>query len=242
MYDQLVKDKSAKSARSSDAARVMQRESYYKNTSQTYDYGTDEVQVGKKMEAWLHPNDMRQGQSSGLNVGQDEMMDTIRDVYGIKGNNVVKGHLLNDNLGGLALNDNLYPITGAANKNHLNYVENAVKQANWIQAKGLYYKVEVDANPTIDDPEADFDCVLKEWNPKTNDLGKDIIPPTSIPSDLEDVAGKGYHLAPFNTYTGEEVNPVKRPRKPKSALKPKTKVSELTKQEKEDRLSDMNND
>ncbi|TMP40783.1 hypothetical protein CWB96_21325 [Pseudoalteromonas citrea] len=39
----------------------------------------------------------------------------------------VKGDLLNDNLGGLANKNNLYPITGQANKDHLNRVESKIK-------------------------------------------------------------------------------------------------------------------
>lgn len=40
---------------------------------------------------------------------------------------IVEGHLWNDNLGGNALNINLFPMTRAANKDHLTYVENLAK-------------------------------------------------------------------------------------------------------------------
>ena len=61
----------------------------------------------------------------------------------------VKGHLLNDNLGGPGSAQNLYPITADANKQHVQQVESVVK--NWVNNQGywVYYKVEV-ANEKID--------------------------------------------------------------------------------------------
>jgi hypothetical protein len=56
----------------------------------------------------------------------------------------VKGHLLNDNLGGPGTDVNLYPITAEANKVHENQVESLLKQ--WVNQEGfwVYYKVTVD--------------------------------------------------------------------------------------------------
>lgn len=52
----------------------------------------------------------------------------------------LKGHLLNDNLGGLAVSSNLYPITSDANKNHSNSVEQYLRHA--VKAGYVYdYKV-----------------------------------------------------------------------------------------------------
>ncbi|MDB9327947.1 hypothetical protein PN435_17595 [Nodularia spumigena CS-590/02] len=55
----------------------------------------------------------------------------------------IKGHLLNDNLGGPGEDRNLYPITAIANKDHEAYVESVVKQ--WVNEQGywVYYKVDV---------------------------------------------------------------------------------------------------
>jgi hypothetical protein len=61
----------------------------------------------------------------------------------------VKGHLLNDNLGGPGSAQNLYPITADANKQHVQQVESVVK--DWVNNQGywVYYKVEV-ANEKTD--------------------------------------------------------------------------------------------
>lgn len=55
----------------------------------------------------------------------------------------IKGHLLNDNLGGLGIAQNLYPITALANKNHEAYVESWVKQKVNLQGHWVYYRVQV---------------------------------------------------------------------------------------------------
>jgi hypothetical protein len=220
--------------------QALQRQSYVNNKGQTYDYDIGTVTVGKKMEAWLDYNSIPHGQSANLNKGQDEMMSAIRSCWGIVGGDVVKGHLLNDNLGGTANNNNLYPITRGANKNHLNYVENGAKKAFWVdKSPGIYYKVTVDADPDIESSTADFDCEIRYWNPSNNQLGPQVISPTTIPSDLEDVRSKDSDSSPFETYTGDDVDMISRPKKPKWALKPKTKVSELTFSEKQMRDDDM---
>lgn len=55
----------------------------------------------------------------------------------------IKGHLLNDNLGGPGIAQNLYPITALANKNHEAYVESWVKQKVNLQGHWVYYRVQV---------------------------------------------------------------------------------------------------
>lgn len=221
-------------------SQPLQRKSTIKNYGQTYDYDTGTVTVGKKMQAWLDFNDIPQGQSANLNEGQTDMMDAIREYWNIVGGDVVKGHLLNDNLGGTIDNDNLYPITRGANKNHLNYVENGVKRALWIdKSPGVYYKVKVDAVPDISEAKADFDCELRYWDPKKNIVGNKVMEPRTIPSNLEDVRSKDDNSVPFETYTGDDVDMISRPKKPKWALKPKTRVSELTPAEKKRRKDDM---
>jgi|GEM_PF-2832508 len=55
----------------------------------------------------------------------------------------IKGHLLNDNLGGPGTAANLFPITAEANKQHEQYVESWAKE--WVNEKGfwVYYEVEI---------------------------------------------------------------------------------------------------
>lgn len=199
----------------------------YTQKDQTYNFGSGKINVGEIMEVGLDPTDMRQGQSANLNTSQDEMMSAIRGQWGIKGGDLVKGHLWNDNLGGEAMNYNLYPITKAANSDHLGYVENAAKELIWNK-RPIYYKVEVDAKPDINEAKADFDCEIRDWDPKTGALGKHVLPPVTIESDLNNVRANN---EAYETYTGYYADRQKTPKKPKWAKKPKTKVGELTKQE-----------
>lgn len=43
------------------------------------------------------------------------------------GSSIIRGHLLNDHLGGLSVEENLFPISSNANKEHLNKIERFVK-------------------------------------------------------------------------------------------------------------------
>lgn len=198
---------------------------------QQYNFGTGSINVGRFVEVGLDPNDMHQGQSANLNTAQDDMMSAIRSKWGITGGGLVKGHLWNDNLGGSAMNYNLYPITKAANSDHLGYVENKAKEYVWNK-QPIYYRVEVDANPVITDPKADFDCEIRSWDPTTGKLGSRLFGPVTIESDLNNV---GAYNEAYETYTGNTADRQKRPKKPKWAQNPKTRVGELTKQELKER-------
>ena len=198
---------------------------------QQYNFGTGSINVGKFVEVGLDPNDMHQGQSANLNTAQDDMMSAIRSKWGITGGGLVKGHLWNDNLGGSAMNYNLYPITKAANSDHLGYVENKAKEYVWNK-QPIYYRVEVDANPVITDSKADFDCEIRSWDPTTGKLGSRLFGPVTIESDLNNV---GAYNEAYETYTGNTADRQKRPKKPKWAQNPKTRVGELTKQELKER-------
>lgn len=104
------------------------------------------VDVGKKMVAWLtlENPDIRKGQEAKENKDQNKMMDDYRRKTGLKGGRLVKGHLLNEHLGGKADNSNLYPITDGANWDHLGYVENHVKK---LVLAGRTVEYEVYAGP-----------------------------------------------------------------------------------------------
>lgn len=197
--------------------------------SQMYTYGPGKtVETGSYVEVGLDPNQMLQGQSANLNTGQDEMMEYIRRKWNITGGDLVKGHLWNDNLGGDALNHNLYPITKAANSDHLGYVENKAKEYIY-NGHPIYYRVEVDATPNIEEPIAEFDCEIREWNPNVpNAVGKNLFGPVTIYSDLRSV--HAYNEA-YVTYTGEKADRQKRPPKPYWLKSPKTKVGELSRDE-----------
>ncbi|MEB3279642.1 MAG: DUF4157 domain-containing protein [Lyngbya sp.] len=120
--------------------------------------------VGKVMEAQqLGPNHPQGGPPSGSNL-KEIMKDLDTDPKLSNENKYIKGHLLNDNLGGPGDDNNLYPITAAANKMHENKVESTVKK--WVNNEGywVYYKVKVDqknvkiVNKEIKEINADFIC------------------------------------------------------------------------------------
>ncbi|MDZ8085219.1 MAG: DUF4157 domain-containing protein [Nostoc sp. DedQUE12b] len=104
--------------------------------------------VGKKMEATkLGPNHPQGSPPGGaLNLLMKKLQTNPRSGNHEK---YIKGHLLNDNLGGPGSAQNLYPITADANSKHVRQVENKVK--DWVNSQGywVYYKVEV-ANEKVD--------------------------------------------------------------------------------------------
>ncbi|MFN6525459.1 DUF4157 domain-containing protein [Nostoc sp. ChiSLP03a] len=105
--------------------------------------------VGKKMEATkLGPNHPQGSPPLGgaLNLLMKKLQTNPRSGNHEK---YIKGHLLNDNLGGPGSAQNLYPITADANNKHVRQVESIVK--DWVNSQGywVYYKVEV-ANEKVD--------------------------------------------------------------------------------------------
>lgn len=57
----------------------------------------------------------------------------------------IRGHLLNDNVGGPGEDYNLFPITGNANKEHEQKIESRVK--DWVNNKKQWVKYEVSVQP-----------------------------------------------------------------------------------------------
>jgi hypothetical protein len=214
------------------ANQTIQLQSYVENTGQPYHYGGGKKQMaGKQMRAWLDPKKPIKGQSASLNKSQEEMMAAIRVHYRLtqKPGSVVKGHLLNDNLGGPALSNNLYPITKGANSAHLGYVENVVKQSVWNDDEGIFYQINVNGNPDITDPIASFDCLIHEWNPKKGkeSIGKKVQYHRVVNSDLGNAVSKSaYH--DVDDMEEDEATRERNPRKPDGFVDPATTVAELT--------------
>jgi len=99
--------------------------------------------VGKKMVATkLGPN---HPQGSGPLGGALNLLMKLlpTDTGSANEEKYIKGHLLNDHIGGPGSAQNLYPITADANSKHEAYVEDPVK--DWVNQQGfwVYYKVEV---------------------------------------------------------------------------------------------------
>ena len=162
----------------------VQRKTIIENCGQPCKYGPLEnvktVAVGHRMNAWLDPEDNIRGQSANVNASQDGLMAHIKNIYPLAaGPMSVKGHLLNDNLGGTALDNNLYPISKGANGKHLSTAENYVKTAVWKNKKAVKYSVEVEVQGPNDytvaasdgNKEATFRTTVSDWN-DVNDPGK----------------------------------------------------------------------
>jgi hypothetical protein len=96
-------------------------------------------EVGGTMKATLDPEDPIEG-ADAQSTFQKDMYDSLKSYWNPGAKHWVRGHLLNANLGGPNVAPNLFPITGHANGDHLNYVENHVK--SWvIKGKKVAYTV-----------------------------------------------------------------------------------------------------
>jgi hypothetical protein len=162
-----------------------------KYTPGYYTYNKKPHVVGAKMYAILDPNDQINGSEPGSGV-QKTLMDDLKNVGKFK--SMIRGHLLNDNVGGLGIAMNLFPITSQANSRHKNYVESYVKQAIKDEGTGkkrkLHYSVNVDPAPesvSAVTPNASFVCDV-QWddgtkvvsnvitsNPQSGSTGKGVV-------------------------------------------------------------------
>ncbi|MCA9930651.1 MAG: DUF4157 domain-containing protein [Anaerolineales bacterium] len=128
----------------------------------TYSYITPDIgdketnyKVGRKVVAKLDPDDPIKGSSTGAHW---DWMGPMREKYG----KLVKGHLLNHDLGGFAKEENLYPITSKANHEHSAKVEQNVKrelfQRPYDEKRRLHYEVTVNEQTAHDPTHAQFHC------------------------------------------------------------------------------------
>ena len=168
-----------------DNRAPVQAKSFVKNEGQIFKWGKYSTIVGKKMQALLDPADPLQGESANVNADQTPMMDALRQLYVIKGGDLVKGHLLNDNLGGKALNNNLFPITRAANKQHLMTTENYAKTQLWTHQTPIWYTVEVGGKADAKQHTHEFQVSLGAWDMKKNTKSAAAVH-GSITSDMGD--------------------------------------------------------
>ena len=94
--------------------------------------------TGGTMHANLDPADSVKGSTP---AGQESMMANLRMRYGYKGNGLVRGHLLNHDLGGKGIPENLFPITAEANHIHRDSVETPTKEMLY-KGYDVVYKIE----------------------------------------------------------------------------------------------------
>jgi hypothetical protein len=101
--------------------------------------------VGLEMTVdWLGP-DHKTGTPPKSGVQAKLMSLLVTDPGERSPDKYVRGHLLNEHLGGEGDADNLFPITGNANSQHLHSTESTVK--NWVKEKARWvlYQVRVDS-------------------------------------------------------------------------------------------------
>ncbi len=115
---------------------------YHDAVKVRYDHGTKTYEdwVSGGVTAWLHPDSMNT--VKGTNVGEK------RGIY--RTYRLVQGHMLNAELGGRAINQNLFPISEGLNQHHAG-IENEVKKrytrcAGALSQRGdirnrIYYQV-----------------------------------------------------------------------------------------------------
>lgn len=112
--------------------------------------------VATKMHAELDPNDVKTGTNT---TGTDAFSDLFSALKThSKTSNWVRAHLLNHDLGGKAVYNNLFPMTTAANGEHKYEVEYPIK--HWV-AQGCEVTYDVNAhqdNPTAGSSDGAFVC------------------------------------------------------------------------------------
>lgn len=201
---------------------IIQKKSIVNNEGTNYVWGpSKQTVVGRSMHAYLDPADPVQGEEANINTNQSPMMNAIRDAYGLEGGALVKGHLLNANVGGKALNNNLFPITKTANGDHLRTVENVIKNRLWVDKKLTYYNVEVTGFANIANSKNQFKTTWGDWDGQSKNPTN--LHSVTIPSDFGDAETSSGEQTTVAGKTNEEAATEATP----LALSPHTKVSQM---------------
>lgn len=109
------------------------------------------TEVGKRMFARRLSQDHPVGMMANKDSRQDTLMGDLAKSSGSAKTQYIKGHLLNDNLGGPARTENLFPITMQANSDHISWVEKYVKAE---VAAGYVMEYCVDVENVVTSPAA----------------------------------------------------------------------------------------
>jgi hypothetical protein len=135
-------------------------------------------QVGTAMRAKLDPKDPKTGSDTG---GTNAFNNLFAALTYYTNSTWKRGHLLNHDLGGLAVYNNLFPITTAANGEHYQEVEKQVK--HWV-AKGAKVDYHVVAEQIDEDGRGKFNCYAK---PRSGAFQNDVVDKTiySMPYKID---------------------------------------------------------
>lgn len=136
--------------------------------------------VGVKMTAFPLGPDHEQGGPPAFGAQKALMGALNTDPSSQNDSKYIRGHLLNDNLGGRGEDYNLFPLTGNANKEHHDRIEAQVK--NWVNEKRQWvsYSVKVtNKGAKLDNSDvrnnyvnATFDCRAAVLEP--SDFNKEV--------------------------------------------------------------------
>lgn len=107
--------------------------------------GGDTVGVGMSID-WLNDDYRRRNPGSPPRSGaQGTLMSKLEtDPREASPDKYIRGHLLNEHIGGAGDAANLFPITGNANSRHLHSTESRVKRWVDVPANWVFYEVTVD--------------------------------------------------------------------------------------------------
>lgn len=184
-----------------------------------YDYNYDfrkggfqnRVTVGREMDATLDPEDPITGSSaSGETHVHMHLLHYLKNKWG---SSIIRGHLLNDHLGGLSVEENLFPISSNANKEHLNKIERFVKGLVYRKVPedvpAVHYRVAVfneDNTQKFDEfhPRTFFHCEVAE------ELEGGINAAYDVLSDISDNTSNPDCIGPFCTDTDPYSNNISR--------------------------------
>ena len=168
---------------------VIQRKTHITHKTKQVTYSGKKDEVGIEMQAWLDPNRPVVGSSTG--TPQLALFNAVN--YAAGSTPMIRGHLLNHDLGGFGVAYNLYPITSQANAKHKVHVENPVGQALKDQVTasgaGIYYSVKVkNAKNTaaqIGTSEARFMCKAQKVKNMTASSVGDLHGPKILETEIK---------------------------------------------------------
>ncbi|ASS50244.1 MAG: hypothetical protein A3D31_11805 [Candidatus Fluviicola riflensis] len=193
--------------------QVIQLASRVDWTSQQFQYNDaagdlQTEEVGRTMTAHLEPDHPIKGADADSTSSPD-LYNALKRHWEPGSKSWVRGHVLNHDLGGPNTTPNLFPITGHANGDHSNYVEEHVKSA-LHRGKTVDYTVTATQNAgttnhagtgrDIRNAGGTFDCVAS-WNEEEDDLKTISRTITSTPS-LKAAFGNGAGARAGRSFSG----------------------------------------
>lgn len=137
-------------------------------------------QVGIGMEAGPLGPDHPQGSGPTGQVNLMGLLPTDPGTYPEADQRFVRGHLLNDNVGGPGQPHNLFPITAHANAIHHSQIEDAVK--TWVNDRRYWvtYTVEVQAEDTLQTTAAGINFVNSTLTARASVLDTNLNPVSGL--------------------------------------------------------------